>query len=191
MKIIDDKTVQLDRELSELDQKVLDFVQILGKHVKYVLISGYVAILFGRTRTTEDVDFIIAPMSKKEFEIMYTDLIEHGFWALNADDISELYAMLQEKLAIRFAERGMAVPNMEVKFVRDQLDILTLQSKVKVSTKGGDIYVGNIEQQIAYKILVLASQKDLEDAKHLQKLFTISDEKVNKYKKLFKDYGRL
>ncbi len=56
MEIIDEKNIKLDRELNELDLFVLDFVKILEKQVKYVLISGYVALLFGRSRTTEDVD---------------------------------------------------------------------------------------------------------------------------------------
>ena len=56
MKILNDKTIKLDRELNELDLFVLDFVKVLEKHARYVLISGYVALLFGRSRTTEDVD---------------------------------------------------------------------------------------------------------------------------------------
>ena len=68
---------------------MLDFVTILEKHVSYVLISGYVAILFGRTRTTEDVDFFISSMSQKEFDVLYADLLQHGFWALNTDDAVE------------------------------------------------------------------------------------------------------
>ncbi|MBI2103110.1 hypothetical protein HYT55_04675 [Candidatus Woesearchaeota archaeon] len=191
MEIIDDKTIILDRELSELDQIVLRFVHILEKHVPYVLISGYVSILFGRPRTTEDVDLFIAPMSKEQFQALYDDLLSNGFWSIISDDVSELYSQLQDKLSIRFAEKGKVLPNMEVKFVRDVLDRITLQGKVKVITKEGDLFVGNIEQQIAYKKFVLMSQKDLEDARHLQHLFGIDDHNINKYKEVFKYYGRL
>ena len=59
MKLIGEKAIRLDRELSELDKLVLAFVRILEKHVPYVLVSGYVAILFGRARGTEDVDFLL------------------------------------------------------------------------------------------------------------------------------------
>ncbi len=191
MKIIDEKTIILERELSELDEIVLRFVHILEKHVSYVLISGYVAILFGRTRTTEDVDLFIAPMSKEQFQALYDDLLKNWFWSIISDSADELYSTLQEKLSIRFAEKGKVFPNMEVKFVRDVLDRITLQSKVKVMTKGGDLFVGNIEQQIAYKKFILMSQKDLEDARHLQLLFGIDDHNINKYKEVFKHYGRL
>lgn len=191
MKIIDDKTILLDRELSELDLIVLRFVHILEKHVPYVLISGYVAILFGRSRTTEDVDLFIAPMSKEQFQGLYDDLLRNGFWSIISDDVSELYSQLQDKLSIRFAEKGKVLPNMEVKFVRDVLDRITLKNKVKVITKEGDLFVGTIEQQIAYKKFVLMSQKDLEDARHLQQLFGIDDHNINKYREVFKQYGRL
>lgn len=191
MKIIDEKTIILERELSELDEIVLRFVHILEKHVSYVLISGYVAILFGRTRTTEDVDLFIAPMSKEQFQALYDDLLKNGFWSIISDSADELYSTLQDKLSIRFAEKGKVFPNMEVKFVRDVLDKITLQSKVKVMTKGGDLFVGNIGQQIAYKKFILMSQKDLEDARHLQLLFGIDDHNINKYKEVFKHYGRL
>ncbi len=191
MKIIDEKTILLERELSELDRIVLQFAHILEKHVSYVLISGYVAILFGRTRTTEDVDFFLAPMSKEEFQALYDDLLKNGFWSIISDSAEELYSTLQDKLSIRFAEKGKVFPNMEVKFVRDLLDRITLQSKVKVMTKEGDLFIGNIEQQIAYKKFILMSQKDLEDARHLQRLFGIDDHNINKYKEVFKHYDRL
>ncbi len=191
MKVVDEKTIILERELSELDEIVLHFVHILERHISYVLISGYVAILFGRTRTTEDVDLFIAPMSKEQFQALYDDLLKNGFWSIISDSADELYSTLQDKLSIRFAEKGKVFPNMEVKFVRDLLDRITLQSKVKVITKGGDLFVGNIEQQIAYKRFILMSQKDLEDAHHLQLLFGIDDHNINKYKEVFKHYGRI
>ncbi len=191
MKVVDEKTIILERELSELDEIVLRFVHILERHISYVLISGYVAILFGRTRTTEDVDLFIAPMSKEQFQALYDDLLKNGFWSIISDSADELYSTLQDKLSIRFAEKGKVFPNMEVKFVRDLLDRITLQSKVKVITKEGDLFVGNIGQQIAYKKFILMSQKDLEDARHLQLLFGIDDHNINKYKEVFKHYGRL
>ena len=66
MKFINARTIQLDRELSDLDIFVLDFVKVLEQHVHYVLISGYVAILFGRSRTTEDVDMFIEQLSPQK-----------------------------------------------------------------------------------------------------------------------------
>ena len=192
MKIIDEKTIQLDRELSELDQIVLKFVKILQKHVRYVLVSGYVAILFGRSRGTEDVDFIIEKLSKDKFFKLYHELLESGFWSISVDDPQELFALLsEEKLAVRFAEKGKVFPNMEVKFVRDALDTWALKERIKIIIKNGDLFTSQIEMQIAYKKFILKSPKDLEDARHLQKLFNVNEDKINKYKLILEQYGRI
>lgn len=46
--------LRTDKELSVLDRKVLRFKEVLEYlGVGYVLISGYVAILLGRSRGTE------------------------------------------------------------------------------------------------------------------------------------------
>lgn len=191
MKFIDEKTIQLDRELSDLDLFVADFLKILSSHTDYVLISGYVAILLGRTRTTEDVDLFIPPLSKDQFEALYQDLLHHGYWSVTVDAAEELFSMLQDKLAIRFAKKGMAVPNVEMKFIKDGLDEYTLREKIKVILGGREFFIGSLDLQIAYKKFVLQSDKDLEDARHLQQLFNLSDENINKYRPLLRRYGRL
>jgi hypothetical protein len=53
MKVIDNKTIEIDRELSDLDKFTIDFVKILEKHVNYVLVSGYVSILLIRARPSK------------------------------------------------------------------------------------------------------------------------------------------
>lgn len=191
MKIIDEHTIQLERELSELDLFVLDFVRILEKHTRYVLISGYVAILFGRTRTTEDVDMFIEKISPENAILIYEDLVQHGFWGVNVNSSEEFHAYLADNVAVRFARKGKAIPNIEVKFVKDTLDAMGLADKVKVITTAGNLWVSNIEMQVAYKRFVLKSAKDLEDARHLQDWFSIPDENINKYKRLLREYGRI
>src|SRR3989344_5799399 len=140
MQWIDKKTIKMDRELSELDFFVLKICSIIEKHCNYVLISGYVAIFFGRTRTTEDVDMFIEKISKETFSALYKDLQANGFWAINADSEEELFSMLHDdKLAIRFAERGKAVPNLEVKFVKDLLDVIALSENLIASLSSWSI----------------------------------------------------
>ena len=46
----------LDKEVNELDRFVVRFIRVLEKYSDYVIISGYVSILFGRSRATEDID---------------------------------------------------------------------------------------------------------------------------------------
>src|SRR3989338_2779914 len=192
MQWIDKKTIKMDRELSELDFFVLKICSIIEKHCNYVLISGYVAIFFGRTRTTEDVDMFIEKISKETFSALYKDLQANGFWAINADSEEELFSMLHDdKLAIRFAERGKAVPNLEVKFVKDLLDVIALSEKIQTITSKGELWISSIPMQIAYKKYVLQTSKDLEDARHLQGLFDVKDETIKNYKSLFKQYGRI
>ena len=51
-----DRVLKFQKELSELDRLVIDFVRVLDKSgTSYVIVSGYIAILLGRSRTTEDV----------------------------------------------------------------------------------------------------------------------------------------
>lgn len=191
MRFIEEKIIKLDRELSDLDLFVLKFVRILEKHTDYTIISGYVAILLGRTRTTEDVDIFIPKLSEEEFNDLYQDLLKNGYWSVNVDSEKELYSMLKDSLGIRFAEKGKVIPNMEIKFVKDELDKLSLNKKIKVITKKGDLIISDLALQIAYKRFVLKSQKDLEDAQHLQNFFNLDQKQIDKYQILFKKYGRL
>ena len=47
----------IEREPSWLDHLVMEFVRCLG--FNYIIVAGYVAILLGRTRTTDDVDVVV------------------------------------------------------------------------------------------------------------------------------------
>ncbi len=191
MKIINANTIQLDRDLSDLDLFVLEFVKIIEKYTPYALVSGYVALLFRRSRNTEDVDMFITRLTKSQFHDFYTDLKNNGFKSVLVESEEELFSMLTDNLSVRFGKGESPIPNMEVKFARDYLDLLSLQSKMKVITKRGNLFISSPELQVAYKRLVLMSPKDMEDARHLQKLFEIPEENINKYKELFRRYGRL
>lgn len=90
----------MDREISDLDKFVLKFINILKKHTEYVLISGYVAILLGRSRTTEDVDLFIPRLSRENFSKLYAELLSQNFWSINADAETELFEMLDRKSVV-------------------------------------------------------------------------------------------
>jgi hypothetical protein len=49
MKFIDRHRLEINRELSDLDRFALKFITILEKHTTYVIVSGYVSILLGRS----------------------------------------------------------------------------------------------------------------------------------------------
>lgn len=170
MKFIDAKTIAIDRTLNPVDLFTLEFINLLEKHTSYVIVSGYVAILFGRNRSTEDIDVIIPPCTKEAFFSLHKDLLSHGYWCINVDDTEELYDLLLSKHSIRFAVKPSLSPNAEIKFAKDHYDSVALQHPLTIFIGGKQLKTSLLELQIAYKEEVLKSNKDLEDAEHIRKV---------------------
>ncbi len=189
MEIINSKTIKLDKEINELDKFLLEFVKILEKHARYVIVSGYVSILFGRARATEDIDILIEPITKEKFELMWREIERNGFWCLNADSCEDAFNMLKENIPIRIARKNEIIPNIEVKVCKSCVDFETLKERVKVMLNEKEIFISPIEMQIAYKEEKLKNEKDMEDALHLREVFSeiISEEKIQKYKEMIKN----
>jgi len=121
-----------NKVLTELDKFVINFTNILNKYCNYVIISGYIPILFGRTRGTEDVDVFIEHTDKKKFVNFYNNLIKNNYYFLNPENENGLYEMLEEKLGIRAAIKDTIIPNIEMKFIKDDIDSFTLKNHVNV-----------------------------------------------------------
>jgi hypothetical protein len=154
------------KELTLLDKLVLEFTTRLN--VKYVIVSGYVAILFGRSRNTEDVDIFIEKLDERAFEEFYNGVIKDGkFYCLNAESPEDAYVLLtKDGSSIRFAEEGTFDPNFEIKFPANRLNRHSLENALIVKLGGNrNIRIGPLELQLAYK-LKLGSEKDYEDAAH-------------------------
>lgn len=151
MEFIDKRTIKIDKELNELDKFVFEFLKVVEKHAKYVIISGYVPILFGRSRATEDVDIFIEELPKNEFLALSSELAK-----------------------------------IEIKFARKNFDRHTLKDRLKVLIGKNAVFVPTIEEQIVYKKIVLGSDKDKEDARHLEEAFKGKIDK-DKLKQLEKD----
>jgi hypothetical protein len=174
------KEIILNRELNELDKFVLDFCRILDK---YVIVSGYVSILFGRSRSTEDVDLLVPKMNINEFEKLWKNIYDNGFECINTDDLNEAFEMIDE-YAIRFCRKDKPVPNMEFKVIKDDLGKYSFENKIKVIINKDILFISPLEMQIAYK-LKLSSEpddKDVEDARHIYRLFKekLNDEELIK-----------
>ncbi len=167
-----DNQIIFDKELSSLDKIVLKFTKILDKEkIEYVIISGYIAILFGRSRGTEDIDLFIEEMSLEKFETLWGAIEKAGFECINVFNPREAYKeFLLNKTSIRFAEKGNFQPNFELKFPTSDLSKYSISNKVKVYLNKHKINTSRLELQIAYK-LFLGSEKDIEDATHLWDLF--------------------
>ncbi len=159
-----------EKRITLLDRFVLDFLRVLEPRTPYVIVSGYVAILFGRSRGTEDVHILIPRLEKDAFTGLHNALLCEGYEFLNAEDADGLYDMLSKKMGIRVAKTGQFIPNIEVKFFKDEVDQSVFQNRVEVVLPDAHVFISPIEIQIAYK-LYLGSPKDIEDALFLHEIF--------------------
>ncbi len=156
--------------LTILDKLALDFTSRIG--CKYVIISGYVAILFGRSRNTEDIDIFIEDKGFQEFSKFYERILSDSkYYALNAEDATDAYDLMHSG-SLRFAEADTFVPNFEIKFVKEETDFYSLNHALTVELgKDKKLRISPLELEIAYK-LYLGSEKDFADARHIYIVFT-------------------
>lgn len=158
--------VVIDKPLSRLDKLLVDVIDALeAVEVDYVVVSGYVAVLFGRSRATEDIDVLTERFDEETADRLEERLQSRGYWG-SAMPLDDLFETLSDDLPIRIAEDGHRVPNVELKFVSDEYDRLSLTNTLQVTLSGTEITVGSLEFQIAYK-LSMGAQKDFEDALYL------------------------
>ncbi|MBU1199290.1 MAG: hypothetical protein KKF46_07295 [Nanoarchaeota archaeon] len=171
MEFIDKTTIKINKVLNELDKLALDFTKILNQlDIKYVIISGYVSILFGRSRASEDIDIILEDVNFKKFNELW-NLLYQKFECINTTNVKEAYeSYLTTKHAIRFCYKEQFIPNMEIKFPKTDLDTWTLNERKKVIMNNNQFFISPIELQIPFK-LFLGSEKDIEDAKYLYSIF--------------------
>lgn len=160
--------IKMDKTISNIDGLVIKFTRILDEQgIDYVIISGYIAILFGRSRNTEDIDMFIEEMSYEKFVRMWNALKKENIVCIIEKDPKEAYEQyLKSNLALRFAVVGTRIPNFEVKFPKSKHNNYSINNKVEVILNGNKINTSELELQIAFK-LYLGSEKDFEDAIHL------------------------
>ncbi len=131
---------------------------------------------------------IIKPIDKKGFRELHKELINNDFVCMQSDDPKEIYSYLGDKLSIRYTYKDLPLPEMEVKFAIDELDNYQLKTKTKLPQTGLDLYFGSINMNVAFKEEYLKSSKDIEDAKHLRKVYQniIDENEINEIKKMIK-----
>jgi hypothetical protein len=164
------KEIVLDREEFAVDRFARKFASRLDAlSIRYVYISGYVAIAFGRSRNTEDVDVIVERIPFDKFEMLWQSL-SRDFDCINAPSAKAAFEeYLSNGTAIRFALAGQFIPNVEFKFPKDKWDDYSLEHRVRMALNGSTVFISPLELQIAYKCF-LGSQKDIEDAVYLLEL---------------------
>ena len=166
-----DKEIIFEKNLNDLDRFTMNFTSILNKlKINYVIVSGYVSILFGRNRGSEDIDLIVDKIIFERFKELWQELKKEFECVIteNCQDAYETY--LVGGYSIRFSENGKFVPNIEVKFPKTELDQWTLDNRLKVLINRETIFISKIEVQIPFK-LFLGSEKDIEDARYLYEIF--------------------
>ncbi len=170
---LEKEVIVINRELTELDLFVKDFLDVVKRHCDYLIVSGFVSISTGRTRGTEDVDILIEQPLIKDFEKLFLDLDKNGFWCYQGDSIEILKPYIQEMQSIRFAKKNELFPNMEVIFINKSktAKYYEFTHPQKIRMKDFDFKIPILEFEILYKEIVLASKKDLGDAKHLRVFF--------------------
>lgn len=165
----DDELI-VERAPNELDELAIDFTAILDDlGVQHVYVAGYVAILTGRSRATEDVDVLLERLDEPDTTRLVDRLEEEGMWG-PAMPLDDAYQMLANGDNVWVAPDDQVIPHVEVKFVRDEVDRASLENAITARVGGAELPVGPLELQIAYK-LYLGSRTDFEDAVHLYTLF--------------------
>jgi hypothetical protein len=163
--------VEIEKELNELDKFVIKFTDILNKlNIKYVIVSGYVSIIFGRNRSSEDIDLIIEKLDYDKFNKLWHKILYNFDCIITENQENAYFEYLLKDNSIRFAERGKFIPNIEIKFPKTELDKWTLQNPLKASLNDNLLFISKIELQIPFKFF-LGSEKDIEDAKYLYAIF--------------------
>ena len=141
----------MKREIKErtiLDKFAEDFVDIVEKHAKYIIVSGFVAIAHGRSRGTEDVDLIIERIGKETFKTMHNDLLLAGFECIQSEDPDVIYDdYLKDKTSVRYIRKGHFLPEMELKLARDELDEYQIRTRKKLPLTGLDLYFSSMRDR--------------------------------------------
>jgi len=179
-RLISDKNI-----LNEFAEK---FCSIVEKHINYIIVSGFVVIASGRARGTEDIDMIIPKIKFDAFKKLHDDLIKNNFVCMQSDDSKEIFEYLEDKTSVRYVLKDKPLPEMEIKFAKDELDNFQLKTRMKLPLTGLDVWFSSINMNIAFKEEYLKSDKDLEDAKHLRVVYSdeINETEINQIKKSIK-----
>lgn len=167
-RLIDDRNI--------LDLFCENFCNIINKHCRYIVVSGFFAIASGRTRGTEDIDLIMEKVNLDKFKEIFSDLAKNDFVCMQSNNPEEAYEYLMDKCSVRFTRKGKELPEMEIKFAKDLLDEMQFNTREKYKLTGLDVWFSNVNTGIAFKEELLKSPKDLEDAKHLRVVYA---EKIN------------
>ncbi len=173
------RRIYLTKEkLTPEDVIATKFADVLGTNgIKYAIIAGYVAILFGRTRRSDDVDFIIKHIEEDDFVKLIRESASAGFRLMQGNIFSETSIRnvyqnyLMQGYGVRLMLNEQILPNIELKIAATTVHNHAIEKAYEVVINNRySIKISPLELQIAYKIK-LGSDKDLGDALFIYTLF--------------------
>lgn len=174
-------------KLTPEDTIALNFAKTLEEHkIKYVIVAGYIAILFGRARRSDDIDFI-ADIDENTFSKLCETLFKREFTLMqkiapSKYSIRKIFKdYLTQGYNIRYMYKNIIIPNIEFKLATTSIHQYAITNSYKVTINNQHtIRISPLELQIAYK-LSLNSDKDIGDAVFLYTLFKniINHEELN------------
>jgi len=145
--------------------------------VRYAIVAGYIAILFGRARRSDDIDFVLEYLGEDGFVDLCRRARRVGFTMMQGDIASEesVRSVYRDYLArgysVRFMYRDIILPNIEAKLATTSVHRYVISHSIRVVVNNEyTLRVSPLEFQIAYK-LYLGSDKDIGDAVFLYTLF--------------------
>lgn len=127
------------------------------------------AILFGRTRSTEAVDLLIPVCDISTFLRLHDGFIERGYEFLNEEDGYGLHSILISGSGIRLSENDAFIPNIEIKFTRNESDAYSFNNRIPLIMNERTFWIGPLEMQIAYKFW-LGSEEYIKDAIYIREI---------------------
>ncbi len=168
--------IEVDSEVTELDKLVYSMISCLKKYTSYAIVSGYIAVLLGMKRPTQDVDIICSGFNCFEDVKAFFDKIKEMNWKTIPSNIHEIAILLERKEKIDvFTDTQWY---FDFKVAKDKWGMLSIKNALIVKKGGLDFKIAPPEIQIPYKIW-LGSDKDIKDAVFLyEKMKPMIDEKI-------------
>ncbi len=157
--------IEVKSGITELDELVGELVSRLDRYTKYVIVSGYIAILLGMERPTQDVDVVVSGFKSKEAFYEFLHGLRELGWETIPSNLDELYFLLEERNETIniFTNKQWY---FDFKKARNKWAKLSLENPIIIRKENLSFKVAPPEIQIPYKVW-LGSDKDLKDAAYL------------------------
>jgi len=133
--------------------------------INYVIVGGIAAILLGVDRITIDIDIIVHVADSDEVKVI-VECLKRGGYKI---DLYEALEAFKDKTHFTILlESGRMI---DFKYAESTLDFNTLKRKMIIKIDEEEIPISPLEELIAAKLVVLGSQKDVEDALQLMYIY--------------------